>query len=335
MARHAFGGDLAGWAFTVGASNVVTLSPNTIVTFFNARTGGTQYTDLAIAVDGSGPTTSVTTGDGNGGVGVGEIPIFYGPDGILAMWASAAGQARKLIVAHDLASAAASLTLAQVFSKLQTFGPTGDVNEGRVALYAEATGQVADMLSAYSGTDTGQGGVRQKTTAFNAAGELRLTAAKTTSVAMRVKGQTSQTANIVEHTDAAGTTVSWMAPDGAWRAPNLGHVIAFFIAGNLTVATGKHRIYNDTGLTLTIRNVRASVNTAPTGAAIRVDVNKNGVTVFTTQTNRPNIAVSTNTSKVSNMDVTTLADGDYLTVDVDVIGSTVAGADLAVTVLCY
>lgn len=335
MARHAFGGDLAGWAFTVGASNVVTLSPNTNVTFFNARTGGTQYTDLATAVDGSGPVTSVTTGDGNGGVGVGEIPIFYGPDGVLAMWASAAGQARKLIVAHDLASAAASLTLAQVFSKLQTFGPTGDVNETRVALYAEATGQVGDVLSAYSGTDTGQGGARQKTTYLNEKGELRVISAKTNSVAVRVKGQTSQTANVLEHTDTSNNAISWMGPDGAWRAPNLGHVIAFTISGNLTVATGKHRIYNDTGLTLTIRNVRASVNTAPTGAAIRVDVNKNGVTIFTTQNNRPNIAVSTNTNLVSNMDVTTLANGDYLTVDVDVIGSTVAGADLAVTVLCF
>lgn len=335
MARHAFGADLAGWAFTVGASNAVTLAPNIEVTFWNARTAGTQYTDLATNIDGSGPITSVTTGSGTGGVGVGEIPLFYGPDGVLAMWASAAGQARKLIAAHDLAAAAASLTLAQVFSKGQTFGPTGDVNEARIALYAEATGQVGDVLSAYSGTDTGQGGVRQKTTAFNAAGELRLVAAKTTSVAMRVKGQTSQTANVVEHTDAAGTTISWWGPDGAWRAPNLGHVIAFTVSGNLTVATGKHRIYNDTGLPLTIRNVRASVNTAPTGAAVRVDVNKNGVTIFTTQANRPSIAVSTNTVKVTNMDITTLADGDYLTVDVDVIGSSVAGADLAVTVLCY
>lgn len=64
-----------------------------------------------------------------------------------------------------------------------------------------------------------------------------------------------------------------------------------------------------------------------------VDVNKNGTTIFTTQGNRPTVAISGFTSgKVSNMDVTSLADGDYLTIDLDQIGSTVPGADLTVQV---
>lgn len=105
------------------------------------------------------------------------------------------------------------------------------------------------------------------------------------------------------------------------------------VSGALTVAAGTSRIYNDTGRTLTITGIRASVGTAPTGAAILVDVNKNGTTLFTTQGNRPTIAISGNTSgKVTNADVTSLASGDYLTVDVDQIGSTVAGADLVVQV---
>jgi hypothetical protein len=33
------------------------------------------------------------------------------------------------------------------------------------------------------------------------------------------------------------------------------------------------------------------------------------------------------------MDVTTIADGDYFTVDVDQIGSTVAGSDLVLQIL--
>lgn len=121
---------------------------------------------------------------------------------------------------------------------------------------------------------------------------------------------------------------------GAERLVEPGILFAFSKAGTLTVANGTHRIYNDSGATLTIKSVRASVGTAPTGAAIRVDINVNGTTIFTTQGNRPNIAVSTNSSKVTNMDVTTIADGNYFTVDVDVIGSTVAGADLTVQILC-
>jgi len=131
---------------------------------------------------------------------------------------------------------------------------------------------------------------------------VRVIAAKANSVAVRIKGQPSQTAHPLEQTDTGNNPVAWWEPDGRWRAPNLGHTLTFTVAGTLTVATGKFRIYNDTGVTLTIRAVRASVNTAPTGAAIRVDVNKNGTTIFTTQGNRPNIAVSTNTSKVTNMD---------------------------------
>jgi hypothetical protein len=109
----------------------------------------------------------------------------------------------------------------------------------------------------------------------------------------------------------------------------------FSRAGVLTTGVGAFRIYNDTGATLTIKAVRTSVGTVPTGAAIICDINKNGTTIFTTQGNRPSIAISGNTSgKVTNMDVTSLADGDYLTVDIDQIGSTIAGADLTVQIFC-
>ncbi len=105
------------------------------------------------------------------------------------------------------------------------------------------------------------------------------------------------------------------------------------VSGILVTATSSVRYYNDTGRTLTIGAVRASVGTAPTGSSVIVDVNKNGTTIFTTQGNRPTIAASAVTSgKVTTMNVTSLADGDYLTVDVDQVGSTVAGANLTVQV---
>lgn len=107
----------------------------------------------------------------------------------------------------------------------------------------------------------------------------------------------------------------------------------FSYTGTLVAGTGKSRLYNDTGRSLTIVAIRATVTTAPTGATVIVDVNKNGTTIFTTQGNRPTVAISGFTSgKVSNMDVTSLADGDYLTIDLDQIGSTVPGADLTVQV---
>jgi hypothetical protein len=102
--------------------------------------------------------------------------------------------------------------------------------------------------------------------------------------------------------------------------------------GNLAVGTGPFRWYNDTGRTLTIVKVRASVGTAPTGAAILIDVNRDGTTIFSGGTDRPNIAVSTNTDTTTGMSTTTIADGSYFTVDIDQVGSTITGADLTVQI---
>lgn len=109
--------------------------------------------------------------------------------------------------------------------------------------------------------------------------------------------------------------------------------LAYSEGGSLTTFVGTMRIYNDTDYAWTILSVRASAGAAPTGAGITVDVNRNGTTIFTNQANRPFIAVSTHTSgKITNMDVTTVAAGDYLTVDIDQVGSTITGSDLVVQV---
>lgn len=110
-------------------------------------------------------------------------------------------------------------------------------------------------------------------------------------------------------------------------------ILGFSRSGTLAVSTGVSRIYAPGGLTWTISEVRASVNTVPTGASILVDVNKNGTTIFTTQTNRPTIAVSTNTDLADLIQVNSITSGDYLTVDIDQVGSTAPGADLCVQIL--
>ena len=117
---------------------------------------------------------------------------------------------------------------------------------------------------------------------------------------------------------------------GDWLATNAPSEIYYTVPGTLTAAGGAVRIPFARAATIT--NVAVSVNTAPTGASILVDVNKNGTTIFTTQGNRPTIAVSTNADNTSTPDVTAIAANDYLTVDVDQVGSTVAGADLTVRI---
>ena len=98
--------------------------------------------------------------------------------------------------------------------------------------------------------------------------------------------------------------------------------------GALTAVAGSSRLYLSGSYTLA--DYRVSVGTAPTGASLIVDINKNGTTLFTTQGNRPTIAAGANLGSTTAPAVTTFAAGDYITVDVDQIGSTVAGSDLAV-----
>lgn len=109
--------------------------------------------------------------------------------------------------------------------------------------------------------------------------------------------------------------------------------VDFTIPGTLVVGTGQVRYYFHRAVTGLL--VVAGVGTAPTGAAVIFDVNKNGTTAFTTQGNRPQIAVSTFTDASSVPDITTAAAGDYLTVDVDQIGSTVAGANASISIFYY
>lgn len=104
----------------------------------------------------------------------------------------------------------------------------------------------------------------------------------------------------------------------------------FSYPGTLTVKVGGARFYLQANRTISY--VMASVGTAPAGASVIVDVNRNGVTIFTTQANRPTITAGTNSDLTNTPDVTALSAGDYLTVDVDQIGSTTAGADLTVQI---
>lgn len=108
--------------------------------------------------------------------------------------------------------------------------------------------------------------------------------------------------------------------------------IMFFVAGDLSVTSSPIRVHAPEAMTVT--NVTAAVNTAPTGAAVIVDVNKNGTTMFTTQGNRPQIAAAGTEDLSSVPDVTSIAQNDVITIDVDQVGSSTVGADLVVQVRC-
>ena len=103
----------------------------------------------------------------------------------------------------------------------------------------------------------------------------------------------------------------------------------------LTVATDKVKFILPYAFTLT--GISASVTTAPTGATLIVDVNEGGTSIMTT--NKIVIDVSeTSTATAATAPTLTdssLASGSLITIDVDQIGSTVAGAGLKVYLTGY
>jgi hypothetical protein len=128
---------------------------------------------------------------------------------------------------------------------------------------------------------------------------------------------------------------------GGWSASDDGTVNAridsffewvFQVAGTLTTGTNKSSYFR-AGYKCRVDEVQCHVATAPTGQALIVDVNDDGTTVFTTQANRPSIADGANddTSGVADGG-TAIAKDSVIAIDIDQVGSGVAGADLTVHV---
>ncbi|MDR7103001.1 hypothetical protein [Croceicoccus sp. BE223] len=81
----------------------------------------------------------------------------------------------------------------------------------------------------------------------------------------------------------------------------------------------------------TLSAVRASVTTAPTGSVLTVDINEGGVSILSTKlTIDASEKTSTTAATAAVISDSSLADDAEMTIDIDGVGSTVAGAGLKV-----
>lgn len=103
--------------------------------------------------------------------------------------------------------------------------------------------------------------------------------------------------------------------------------------GNLEVATSPLRVYNRYGATRTILEVYVAVNTAPTGSSARIDILKDGVSIFALDGDKPTIADAGNTASSTTFDDDQWLAGEYLQIEIETIGSTTPGADLTVHIV--
>jgi hypothetical protein len=98
---------------------------------------------------------------------------------------------------------------------------------------------------------------------------------------------------------------------------------------NLT--TGNAKVTFRMPYAMTLSSVRSSVNTAPTGSTLIVDINEAGSTILSTKLSiDASELTSTTAASAAVISDTGLADDAEITIDIDQIGSTVAGKGLKV-----
>jgi hypothetical protein len=108
---------------------------------------------------------------------------------------------------------------------------------------------------------------------------------------------------------------------------------------DLAVATGVYSFVMPESFTLndplTSRPVEITVGTAPTGAAIIVDMNENGVSVFGTRPQIDATETSSATGVAGTITDTVLAKGSVISFDIDQVGSGTKGKKLQAIIRGY
>lgn len=139
------------------------------------------------------------------------------------------------------------------------------------------------------------------------------------------------------HVVSEGIDYSYIG--GAWVAPSTAtaRVQSIVIACSdevTALTTGISKVTFRMPYGFTLQAVRASVSTAPTGAVLQVDVNAGGSSILSTKLT---IDVSEKTSVTAAappvISTAFLANDAEITIDIDQVGSTVAGAGLKVTLI--
>jgi len=80
----------------------------------------------------------------------------------------------------------------------------------------------------------------------------------------------------------------------------------------------------------TISKCWINAKTAPVGADLICDINKGGTTIWSTQANRIKLTAGNTSGSQTSFDVTSVVEGDLITIDIDQIGSSTAGKDITV-----
>lgn len=102
------------------------------------------------------------------------------------------------------------------------------------------------------------------------------------------------------------------------------------------LTTGAAKVTFRMPFAMALTAVRANVATAPTGSVLTVDINEGGSSILSTKiTIDAGEKTSTTAATPPVISDTSLADDAEMTIDIDTVGSTIAGAGLKVWLIGY
>jgi hypothetical protein len=136
----------------------------------------------------------------------------------------------------------------------------------------------------------------------------------------------------------------WIKDENVFLIATSGSTFQTFASGNPTesiiiacsdettaLTTGTGKVTFRMPYAFTLSAVRASVTTAPTGSTLIVDINEAGSTILSTKLSiDASEKTSTTAASAAVISDGALADDAEITIDIDQIGSTIAGAGLKV-----
>lgn len=139
--------------------------------------------------------------------------------------------------------------------------------------------------------------------------------------------QTTHDHNVLYYlkTELQGDGTAEVHYNNLTNVPGLSSMLIFTYSGTLQTYTGALRIRNEFGSSKTITKVHCEVKDAPAGQAIIIDIHNSATTIFTTQSNRPQIAAGQQTGESTTIEDDAWDVDDFLTMDIDQVGTTPGG----------
>ena len=241
----------------------------------------------------------------------------------------------RCLVAHTSGTFATDLAAA----KWEVFigASAGIINQAAVGITGGTIAGITDLAVADGGTGASDAGTARTNLGAQAQDDLLDDIAALTLAAgdLLYGDATPDLTNLAIGTAGQVLTVNSGATAPEWATPN--ETQSFVIAaGDETTAltTGVAKVTFRMPYAFTVTDVRASVTTAPTGSVLTADINEGGSSILSTKlTIDAGEKTSTTAAIPAVISDSALADDAEITVDIDTVGSTIAGAGLKVTII--